>query len=275
MVAVVTGATGGIGRWIALGLALAGERVVMIGRDQARGDAARAWIAERAGDVPLDLMVADLASLAATRAAGRLIGERFPQISVLVNNAGVFTSRREVTDEGFDRVLATNHLSPFVLTQALLPSLVAQGGARIVNVGSSTADRARLDPDRLQLTRGWGMTRAYAQSKLAMTLTTFALARRLAGSGVVANVVHPGLVATGLVRNGGVIGAAWQLIGRFALTAEQGADTPLFAALAPEMAAVNGGYFSQRRPRRPNRLARDPAFAERVWAATERLAAPP
>jgi NAD(P)-dependent dehydrogenase (short-subunit alcohol dehydrogenase family) len=115
------------------------------------------------------------------------------------------------------------------------------------------------------------MARAYGQSKLAMMLTTFALARRLDGTGVVANVVHPGLVATDLVKTGGVIQLVWRGLGWFALTAEQGADTPLYAALAPEMSTVTGGYFSKRRPRRPNRLARDPAIIERAWIATQRL----
>ena len=272
MIAVVTGATGGIGRWIALGLALSRHRVVIVGRNRARGEAACAWIASQVPGAQTDLLITDLSSLAATRAAGQMIAERHPQIAILVNNAGIFTSRPEQTEEGHDRVLATNHLSPFVLTRTLLPCLTAGGRGRIVNVGSSRADTARIDPDDLVLGRRWSMTRAYGQSKLAMTLTTFALARRLEGTGVVANVVHPGLVATELVRTGGIIGLAWRGLGWFALTAEQGADTPLHAALAPEMSTVTGGYYSKRRPRRPNRAARDPAIVERVWIATERLA---
>lgn len=273
MNAVVTGASGGIGRWVALGLALSGYHVIMIGRSRSRGQAAQEWIAERVNGAATDLLIADLSSLAATMEAGRLIKARYPEVDVLVNNAGVFTAKREMTAEGHDRVLATNHLSPFVLTQTLLPALAASGQARVVNVGSSTADRATLDLDVLELGRDWSMTRAYGQSKLAMQLATAALARRLDGAGVVANVVHPGLVATKLIRSGGVIQTAWRSLGWVAATPEQGADTPLWAALAPQMATVNGGYFFKRKPRKPNRLLRDPAAAERVWAATQRLIA--
>ncbi len=270
-VSVVTGATGGIGRWIALGLARAGHAVVLVGRDQGRGDAAMAWIAGQAPGARTEFVLADLSSLAATRQAAALILARHPALDVLVNNAGVFATRRQATAEGHDRVLAVNHLSPFVLTRALAPALAAAGG-RIVTVGSSTADRARIDPADLDGVRRWGMVQAYAQSKLAVMMATFGWAERLRASGVTANVVHPGTVATGLVRAGGAIGLAWRSMALFTLTAEQGADSPLHAALAPAFAGITGGYVKRRRLVRPNRRALDPALAARVWQATEALA---
>ena len=169
-------------------------------------------------------------------------------------------------------VLATNHLSPFVLTQALLPALRAGSPSRIVTVGSDMSDGAGMDPANLALDRGWTLTRAYGRSKLAQMMTTFELAQRL--DGITANVVHPGRVATGLVRTPGVIGLAWRLIALTSLTPEQGADTPLHAALAPELAGVTGQYFKDRRPAEPNRRARDPALRQAVWDATERLVMP-
>ena len=220
-----------------------------------------------------ELLVADLSLLSATRDVGNAILSRHPEIAVLVNNAGIFDARPVTTAEGHDRVLATNLLSPFVLTSTLLPALRAGAPSRIVNVGSSTSDRARIDLARLAPGRPWAMQRAYGQSKLALMMTTFALARRLQGTGVVANVVHPGLVASGLVRTGGIIGLVWRCLAPFALTEEQGADTPLYAALAPELAAVSGVYLKNRRPATPNRQALDPALVEQVWTATERLAA--
>ena len=268
--AVVTGATGGIGRWIALLLAQAGHPVVLVGRDRARGEAAQAWVAQQSGAVP-ELMLADLSSLAATRALGQAITVRHPRIHLLVNNAGVFRGRRERTAEGHEMVLAVNHLSPFVLTRALEVALRAGAPSRIVTVGSSTSDRARIDPANLELDRRWGMVRAYSQSKLAVMMATFEWARRLDGSGVVANVVHPGAVATGLVRTPGVIGLAWRLMAPWLLTEAQGADTPSHVALAPELAGVTGGYFKNRKAVEPNRLARDPVLIGRVWRATERL----
>jgi len=276
-VSVVTGATGGIGRWIALGLARAGHGVVVVARDRARGDDAVAWIGAQAVSAPVELVVADLSSLAATRRAAWEIQGRHPAVDVLVNNAGVFRTRREETSEGHERVIAINHLAPFVLTRALLPALRAAasgGGARVVNIGSSTSDRARIDPADLEGRRRWGMVRSYSRSKLALMMATFGWARRLQGTGVVANVVHPGAVATGLVRAPGVVGLAWRGMAPFLLTEEQGADTPLHVALSPEFAAVTGAYVKQRRAVEPNRRALDPALVERVWAATETLAGP-
>ena len=264
--AIVTGATGGIGPWIARGLARAVYRTVLVGRDAARGQAALDWIAHR--DASLEL--ADLSSLAETRALGERLAAQHPRIAVLVNNAGVFRARRQRTAEGHDVVLATNHLSPFVLTQALLPALRVGAPSRIVTVGSDMSDNAIMDPANLALDRGWTMTRAYGRSKLAQMMTTFELAGRW--DGVVANVVHPGRVATGLVRTPGLIGLAWRLIALASLTPEQGADTPLHVALAPELAGVTGQYFKDRHPVEPNRRARDPALRQAVWDATERLA---
>ena len=274
-VAIVTGATGGIGRWIALGLARAGRHVILIGRDRARGEAAQSSIAEQVPGASTELLISDLSLLLETRNVANVILSRHPKIAILVNNAGIFDARAVTTVEGHCRVLATNHLSPFVLTQALLPALEAGAPSRIVNIGSSTSDNARINPDNLVLGRRWTMRRAYSQSKLAMLMTTFAFARRLEGSGAVACVVHPGFVATGLVRTGGMIGLAWRCLAPMALSEEQGADTPLYAALAPEFAAVSGVYLKDRRAVAPNYQALDPVLVERVWAATERLTAWP
>ena len=270
-VAVITGATGGIGRYIALGLAQAGYDLVLICRGRTRGEAARAFIAASAPQSKIDLRIADLALLSETRKVGADIVASARRIDVLVNNAGVFESSLVTTAEGFDRVLAVNLLSPFVLTRALLPSLLASAPSRIVNVGSSTSDKARIDPDHLVLGDRWTRVRAYSQSKLALMMITFAQATRLEGTGLTANVVHPGMVATGLVRSGGIIGLVWRCLGAFALTEAQGADTPLHAALAPDLAATNGVYFKNRRIAPPNPLALDQVLRERVWTATERL----
>jgi NAD(P)-dependent dehydrogenase (short-subunit alcohol dehydrogenase family) len=270
-VAVVTGAMGGIGRWIAAGLARSGHHVVLVGRNRIRGEAAQRWIEREVVSASTELVIADLSLLSATREAGALVTSRHPRVSVLINNAGIFDATRAETAEGHERVLATNLLSPFVLTQVLLPVLLAGAPSRIIAVGSSTADRARIDPANLALGRHWTMQRAYSQSKLALMMTTFALAKRLEGTGVVANVVHPGLVATGLVRTGGVIGLVWRCLARFALTERQGADTPLYAALAPALATVSGAYLKDRRIVLPNPRALDLVLLERVWKATERL----
>ncbi|WP_161992570.1 SDR family NAD(P)-dependent oxidoreductase [Aureimonas leprariae] len=272
--AVVTGGTGGIGRFVALGLARAGYHVVVVGRDPAKGEAVLARIAREAPEGSAELELVDLSSLAATRDLGRRVASSHPNLSLLVLNAGIFAARREETDEGHERVLAVNHLAPFVLLRELAATLRANAPARIVTVGSSSSDRASIDPDDLELRRGWNMVSAYSRSKLGVMMTTFEWARRLEASGVTANVAHPGAVATGLVRTPGVIGLAWRGLAAFFRTEEEGAETPLHLCLAPDLAAVSGRYFKDRRVVRPNRRAEDPALLARVWAATERLVGP-
>ena len=268
-VAVVTGATGGIGRFIALGLARAGVHVVVVGRDAGRGAAALGFVRERVAGASVELMLADLSSMAETRALGARIVAAHPAVSVLVNNAGVFRARRSETTEGHEMVLAVNHLSPFVLTRVLVPVLVP--GARVVTVGSDASERAGIDPDDLELRRGWNLWRAYSRSKLAVAIQTFEWARRLHGQGVTANVVHPGFVATRIVRTPGIIGVAWKLLRLVGRTEEQGAETPLHVALDPALAGVTGAYFKDKAAVAPNRLALDLGLVGRVWAATERL----
>ncbi|MCB8883252.1 SDR family NAD(P)-dependent oxidoreductase [Acidisoma cellulosilytica] len=267
--AVVTGATSGIGRWIARGLAQAGYGLTLIARDEMRADKTHRWIAAAVPGAAIDIVRADLSSLKDTRAAAASILSRHPKIDLLVNNAGLLSHDRQVTPEGREKTLATNLLSPLALTEALLPAMVAP--ARIVMVGSSSADRARIDPDDLELRQGWRMTRAYARSKLALLMMSGLLAERLKPAGITVNVVHPGLVATNIVRHGGIDEFAWRLLGRFALTAEQGADTPLYACLSPELAGQTGLYLKRRRAARPNARVRDPALVARVEAAVGRL----
>lgn len=269
--AVVTGATSGIGRWIARGLAQAGFSLSLIARDAGRAEAARRWISLAAPGAEIDLTLADLSSLAETRSAGAAIADAHPRISLLVNNAGLIMPRREVTAEGHEKTLATNLLSPLALTAALLPALEAASPARIVMIGSSTSDRATIDPDNLELTHGWGMSRAYARSKLGLLMMSRLWVARLAPSGVTLNVVHPGLVTTSLVRHGGLDEWGWRVIGRFALTPEQGADTPLYACLAPDLAARTGLYLKRRQEARPNRLVFDDGLVSRVETAVTRL----
>lgn len=275
-VSVVTGATGGIGRWIAFGLAHAGHTVVLVGRNRVRAQEAATWTTSRNPTAQIEVVVADLSSLAETRSAAALISKMHPAVDVLINNAGTFCTRREETSEGHERVIALNHLAPFVLTSILMPALRAAAtagqGARIVNIGSSTSDRARINPANLEGQRGWGMVQSYSQSKLALMMATFGWAHRLQGTGITANVIHPGAVATQLVRARGPIGWAWRGMVPFLLTEEQGADTPLYVALSPEFHGVTGAYVKKRQAARPNPRALNAVLLDEVWRATETLA---
>jgi NAD(P)-dependent dehydrogenase (short-subunit alcohol dehydrogenase family) len=268
-VSVVTGASGGIGRFIALGLAQAGYSQILVGRSAERVEAARNWILRECPNAKIDIALADLSLLGETRRVGETIAGAGQPVDILVNNAGVFTPRREETAEGHERVIAVNHLAPFVLTRTLLP--VFGPGTRIVNIGSSSSDIARIYPDDLEGQRRWGLLHSYAQSKLALLMVTAIWAKRLRATGITANTVHPGAVATGLVRAGGAIGLAWRGLAPFLLTEAQGAATPLRAALSPELANISGAYLKKNGPAKPNRRALDAALVQRVWDATEAL----
>lgn len=244
-------------------------QVVVIARDLDRAEALRRWIGSQVPGATIDVVRADLSLLADTTAAARQIVARNPRLALLVNNAGVFRARRQETAEGHEVVAAVNLLSPFVLIRELTPALQAGAPSRIVTVGSSTSDRASIDPDRLELQRGWTLLRAYGQSKLGVMMVTFEAARRLAGTGMLANVVHPGAVATSLVRTPGIIGLAWKMMAPFLRTEQQGAETPLHVAL--DASVLTGAYFKDRQPVTPNRRALDVDLVRRVWDATERL----
>jgi NAD(P)-dependent dehydrogenase (short-subunit alcohol dehydrogenase family) len=267
--AFLTGATSGIGRWSALGLAKAGYRVIAAGRDRQRGEELRAWVTSQAPTAQIEVVTADLSLMAEVRRLAGEVLERAPRLHVLVNNAGLARRSREVTAEGHELTLAVNHLAPFLLTRELLPTLMAAGRARIVNVGSVVSDRARIDLDDLENTRNWSTMRAYGRSKLALMVATFEWARRLDPDAVTANVVHPGGVATAIGEIGGVPGLAWRLIKPFLLSPEQGARTTLHVATSPAVAGVTGRYFKREASAEPNPLAKDTELAAQLWARTE------
>lgn len=268
-IAVLTGGTSGLGRFVARGLARAGFTLVVVGRDPARLAALESFVG-----AAIETERADLSLVAEARAAAARIAGRHPRIAILVNNAGMFTTRRAETAEGHELTLAVNHLVPFALTGALRAPLAAHGAARVVNVGSVMAERARLDLADLELRRRWSGPRAYGRSKLALAAATRVWARRLAPDGATANVVHPGAVATGIVRDGILAPLAWGLMRPFLLSPEQGAEAPLRLALAPELAGVTGASFHRMTERAPARLALTPPLEAELWARTEALVGP-
>ncbi len=270
-IAVITGATSGLGRFVALGLAKAGYHSVIVARNAQRGEAARQMLADHAPGASSELVLADLSLVAEVRRAGEAIVARHGAVHRLVNNAGLITRRRQLTAEGRERILAVNHLAPFVLTTALEAALHRAGRARVVNVGSTASDRVRLRLNDLESARAFTAWGAYGRSKLALMMATFEWSRRWAGSGVSVNVVHPGLVATQLASVPGPIGLAWRLAQPLMLSPERGSDTPLFVALSPTLEDVTGQYFKRRKPVRPNPQALSGELTRRLWAETERL----
>lgn len=270
---VVTGGTGGIGNATAAGLAALGARVAIVGRDRARAEAAAEELRRRSSNDEIDVFEADLSSQAQVRRLAADLQERYPRLDVLVNNVGGFWAHRHVTEDGLELTFALNHLAPFLLTNLLVDRMIAQGGARIVNVTSSAESLGRIDFDDLQGAERYSGQRAYNQSKLANVLFTYELARRLSGTGVTANVVHPGVTRTafGAEDQMRLFAATGGIARPFMRSPERGADTVVWAASSPELDGVTGGYFHDRRPKRSSPRSHDEATAKRLWQVSEEL----
>ncbi len=271
--ALVTGATSGIGRVTAIGLARRGFRVLALGRSRERGASALAEIRTASGDDTAELLLCDLASLSDTRKAADEIARRAERLDVLVNNAGTIYGRRKVTSQGFERTFAGNFLGPFLLTNLLLPLLPADGKARIVNVTSAMHAMVRdMAWEDLQLEHGYSGSRAYAQSKLAILLFTRELGRRLGPRRIAVNAVHPGVVRTRFgAEAGGVMRFGIRLAAPFLLSAAKGADTVLWLAAEPTLDGRRSGYFVRRAVHTPSPAARSDEGAGRLWRLAAEL----
>lgn len=267
-VAVITGTTHGIGRVTSYELAGAGRRVVMLCRDLAAGRAVRDQIICRVPGAAIHVVACDLASLASVRSSAAIVRDMVGSIDLLINNAGMVSSRHRMSADGFELTFATNHLGPFLLT-ALLSDRLSET-ARVINVASRVHYRGRIDFGCIANPGArYSATAAYAQSKLANVLHTFALARRLSGTRVCANCLHPGVVATNLLPRW--LRVVKPLISRVMFDAERGARTTLYLALSGEVAGVSGRYFDEnQRPQTAAPLANDPQLQESLWQMSAR-----
>jgi NAD(P)-dependent dehydrogenase (short-subunit alcohol dehydrogenase family) len=273
---LVTGATNGIGKYMAIGLAKLGAQVVIVGRDATRTSAALHQIRAESGGVKVESLLADLSSMASVRKLAEEFLGRYSELHVLLNNAGGINLTREVTVDGYERTFATNHLSYFLLTQLLLPRLTKTPGARIVNVASEAHRRGPLDFDDLMSERGYEAFKAYGRSKLANLLFTFESARRLEGQGVAVNAMHPGVVGSNFLgKPGSLWSVLWPMAKLFLLTPEQGARTGVYLASSPEVNGVSGEYFANCRRKKPRSFAHDEAAARRLWEVSERFVITP
>jgi NAD(P)-dependent dehydrogenase (short-subunit alcohol dehydrogenase family) len=273
-IVVVTGASGGIGLYTALGLAKAGAQVILVCRNAQRGEEARSFIS-RAGGTKPELVLADFADLKAVRQAAEAIAARYPEVHVLVNNAGLFSRKRELTKDGYEMTFAVNHLAPFLFTNTLLPVLERGGEksrfARIVTLASAAANRASINTGDLMSPRHYTMFGAYGQSKLCNILFTKELARRFPPRLISTNCLHPGVVATRIGNKGGVEGFVWSAIKPFMIGPDEGAVNSLYVATAPEIEGVSGAFFVKQRQAHPNPLADDPQLAARLWSESGKL----
>ena len=261
-VVLVTGSTDGIGRETATRLVGMGATVLIHARSRERGQEALSELRGGTGSDKLELVVGDLSSMTEVRDMAEQVRAEYDGLDVLINNAGVVARERTETEDGHELTFAVNHLAPFLLTSLLLDELKRSAPSRIVTVSSELHERARMDFDDPQLGRDWGPRKAYNQSKLANVMFTYELARRLEGTGVTANAVHPGVVGTKLLRRG---------FGARGSSASGAAEALAYLATSPELEGVTGRYFRKGREADSSRASHDEEAQRKLWKLSERL----
>jgi NAD(P)-dependent dehydrogenase (short-subunit alcohol dehydrogenase family) len=249
-IVLITGATSGIGREAALALARLGAQVVIVGRDQLKTQQTTDWIKQESGSDQIDSFLADLAEISDIKNLADQFSKKYHHLDVLLNNAGSFFLGRQLNRSGFERTWMTNYLSPVLLTSLLLKKLEASPEGRIINVSSALHKNGKIEFDNLNGEKKYSGSHAYANSKLALVLYTFLLAKKLVGTNCVVNALHPGVVATGIWKStGGPLKPLLMFIANtlsrfgFILTPEQGAKTLIYLASSPEVQGINGKYF--------------------------------
>ncbi len=272
-ICMVTGANSGIGKATALELAQMGATVVMVCRDRARGEEARSEITTKSRNNAVDLLLADLSSQQSIRQLVGNFQHHYTHLHVLINNAGAAYPGRRETVDGLEMTFAVNYLAPFLLTNLLLDVLKASAPARIVNVSSVTQKSGYIQMDDLQEVKRYRPMRVYGQSKLAVVLFTYELARRLQGTGVMANCLHPGFVATNFAQSDGepAVRPLVKLIGSFGTSPEKGAKTSIYLASSPDVEGVTGTYFVKSMPKRSATISYDESLQRQLWEQSAKL----
>jgi NAD(P)-dependent dehydrogenase (short-subunit alcohol dehydrogenase family) len=273
-VILVTGATNGIGYEAAKALAAKGAAIVGVGRNPQKCADAAAQIARTTGNPQVEFLVADLAVQAQVRQLAETFRQKYTRLDVLLNNAGAFFARREVSADGIEMTWALNHLNYFLLTEVLLDVIKASAPARIVNVSSEAHTRAKkINFDDVEFTKGYNGWTAYGHSKLANVMFTYELAKRLEGTRVTANVLHPGFVATGFGHNNGsLVRAGMNVVQKIAARKpEQGAATSIYLASSPEVEGVSSQYFVDSKAVKSNEAAYDVNAQKRLWELSEQM----
>jgi NAD(P)-dependent dehydrogenase (short-subunit alcohol dehydrogenase family) len=269
---VITGATSGIGLEAAVGLARDGARVVLVGRNPGKTATVVEEVRKRSGSAAVESLLCDFSSQESIRKLAGDLRARCEKIDVLVNNAGGVYSRRTLTGDRIESTFAVNHLGYFLLTNLMTDLLVKSAPARVVNVASVAHYRGTLDFDDLGFERGYQLMKAYSRSKLANVLFTRELARRLSGTGVTVNALHPGTVATGIWNAAPLwVRPVLAIAKMFMVSPEEGARRIVYLASSPEVAATTGSYFEKDRAKKPARLAQDDALAARLWSESARM----
>jgi len=271
-ICMVTGANSGIGKETSKKLAGLGATVVMVCRNQKRGEKAMSEIEGASNGAEVELMIADFSSLDSVRALAKTFLEKHDSLHVLINNAGGVNVLRSVTADGFETTFQVDYLSHFLLTNLLLEALEKGAPSRIINVSSASHYRGHLKFDDLHMKRGYGVMKAYSQAKLAQVLFTYELSRRLEGTGVTVNSLHPGAVATNIWKGSmGPFSFLGNISRLFLISPQRGAETPAYLASSPQVEGVTGKYYDQMREKQSSAESYDQAVARKLWDESERM----
>ena len=271
-VVMITGANSGIGKAASLALANMGATIVMVARNKERGEAARSEIIKESQNDSVDLLIADLSSLESVRQLAAEFHQKYSKLHVLINNAGLFNQRRHVTPDGYENTFATNYLAPFLLTNLQLGLLKANAPSRIINVSSVGHYNGHVNFDDLNLEKEYGGWKAYGQSKLALVLFTHELAKRLQGTGVTVNSVHPGTVATNIwARPLGPAGFIMAIPKLFMTSPERGAETIVYLASSPQANNLSGEYLERLKVKKSSDESYNEEIAQRLWDVSAKL----
>ena len=271
-VVMVTGANSGIGKAASLALAKMCATVIMVARNKERGEAARFDIIGKSRNNSVDLLLADLSSLESVRQLAVDFRRKYSKLHVLINNAGLFNQRRRVTVDGYENTFATNYLAPFLLTNLQLDLLKASAPTRIINVSSVGHYNGHINFEDLNLENDYGGWKAYGQSKLALVLFTHELAKKLQGTGVTVNAVHPGTVATNIwTRPFGPVGFIMALPKLFMTSPEKGAETIVYLASSPDAKGLNGEYVEKLKVKKSSDESYNEEIAQRLWDVSAKL----
>jgi len=272
-ICIVTGSNSGIGKETASGFAKMGANVVMVVRNQQKGEAAKTEIIEKTGNKSIDLMLCDLSSMKSIKNFAKEFKTKYSRLDVLINNAGAQLSKREVTEEGFERNLAVDYLGPFLLTHELLDLLKAGAPSRVVNITSGLHKSGKVDLNDLQGEKKYNGMQAYRNAKLMLIMFTYELAERLRGAGISVNAAMPGFVATNLGKNSGsaIASLMFSMVRPMQISASEGADTPIYLASSPEVKDVTGRTFKERREVSSAPLSYDESLRKQLWVKTEEM----
>ncbi len=263
---IITGANSGLGKVTAIELARQQASVVMVCRDRNRGRTALKDVRKLSGSNTVDLLIADMSSQKSIRTLAKKIHSEYGRLDVLVNNAGTIFGSRQLSDDGIEMTIALNHLGYYLLTLLLLDLLKKSAPARIVNVASGAHYNASMNFNDLQFENSYSGWQAYCQSKLANVLFTYELARRLEGTGITVNCLHPGVVRTGFGRSGTFpFRLFFSLIKPFLISDRKGADTQIYLACSPEVASVTGKYYDNRKEKQSSEESYNEAIAKKLW----------